>query len=263
MGWSSATPLPESFLYSLDATGPGIAELTRAGFPAELLADLGVRWDAVKRRVVYPLRDCAGKLVCLIGRETVGSDRGKYKVYVNEIGEMCRAWAYDFPYRDYRPASRDYLWLMHEEMVPPSDPDTPLLVVEGFKCAMWAILAGVPRGSVCAILGSTPTTSQIVQLERTGRRIILALDNDAAGRQGTSATIDRIGTPVCVFAYSDNRKQLDDIPLEELRPKLAAYMAPPVFEPIDEATLRAEMEFDVRNASMPPALVARRARATP
>lgn len=229
-GWVGQ-PLPEALLWALPSSGPGVDQLIRAGFRADLLADLGVREDTVKGRVVYPLRDLSGKLCAMIGRATDPRDAigAKYKVYTEEIGEMCRAWSVAFPWQDYRPHSHDFVWLLHEEMPPPdtAPEDAPLLVVEGFKVAMWALQAGMPRGSVCALMGSSATDAQIRQMERTGRPLVLALDNDSAGRKGTRALVEVLNQQIMLLQYPGGKKQLDDYTLDEAREILAPYVPRP------------------------------------
>lgn len=223
-------PLPEGLLYALPDTGPGIADLVAEGFDPYLMRQIGIRWDFVQHRIVFPLRDASGALACLIGRAVAGGPGGqangrppaKYKVYRAEIQRMCKEWEVAYDAEHYEPQNHALLWLGHEESVPhgASPVNTPYVVVEGFKAALWALQAGVPRGSVCALMGSSISVAQVIQLERTGRPIMLALDNDEAGWRGTDEMVKRIGAAVYPIQYIDGRKQLDHYSYAEVRTML-------------------------------------------
>lgn len=150
--------------------------LLEEGFSEEALCHFEVGYDGVHKRITYPLRDLHGNLVGISGRN-LEAGYGRYKIYDKEYV------AFGLPKRD-QINKRILLWNAHNVL--PSlhhQRGGAVLVVEGFKAAIWAYQAGITE--VVALLGSTMTEQQKWILAHLGVRVYLMLDNDLAGQQGT------------------------------------------------------------------------------
>ena len=91
----------------------------------------------------------------------------------------------------------------------------PILVVEGFKAALWAVQAGYKK--TVALCSASMTESQALLLIEHNKPVLLMLDNDEAGRKGTTSSeirLLRAGLDVSVVDYDFPAP--DDIPLEHL-----------------------------------------------
>lgn len=175
------TPVDESVL-GLFEYYP--TQLLDAGFTKETLYHFEVGYDQWHQRITYPLRDIKGVLVGISGRATLEDQVPRYKVYTREYG------LWRLPIRD-EPDKRCLLWNAHQVypqvyMRPPND--SVVVVVEGFKAAMWLWQSGIKN--VVALLGSYLSWEQMWLLERLGARVLLFLDNNYAGRNGTIKAAD-------------------------------------------------------------------------
>ena len=188
-------------------------EWLNAGFDADVLAEHEIGYDKVHRRVTVPIRDLDGNLLAISGRNSEGPS--KYKVYRTEFG--------DFMPPGYRPRIHDHLWRHH--LIP--DCDEPIIVVEGFKAALWLVQCGVD--SVVALMGAGASDKQIDLLYDTGRPIILMLDMDQAGRaaeQKTAIKMYRRGLSVSRAVYAAPVRQPDDLSVEQVYTSLTRLRNP-------------------------------------
>jgi DNA primase len=190
------TILPESilepYLRHREALPMDPTRLTRLGFSKELLSSLQVGFDPSKNRVVYPVRDIYGNLAGVVGGATLGT-MPKYLVYqggqnVPEQGIYRKAdygphFDTEFPGYVFRKSK--YLW--NFDSVYPrlffSQEVHTLVVVEGFKAAMWLLQHGYPN--TIALMTSKLSYMQKQQLVRLHAKIVLFLDNDEPGQAGT------------------------------------------------------------------------------
>ena len=186
-------PIPEGLLGLFDYCP---SSLLSAGFTEETLQSFEVGWDRWYNRITFPLRDMHGQLVGISGRNET-DDWPKYKIYDKEY----ETW--DLPARSLW-NKRTVLWNAHR--VYPSIYFNPeggdVIVVEGFKAAMWVWQAGIK--DVVALLGAYLTWEQKWILERMGSRVYLFLDNDEWGIKGTVKAANFLqpcGIPVFVLEY--------------------------------------------------------------
>ena len=163
-------------------------DLVKQGFDPKLLQKLEVGFDREAMRITFPIRDLLGNLVGISGRYVLTPDRDnpRYKVYKSD--DIMR-FAPDDPevqarYRAYDIKSHNFLWNMHN-IYPEAffgDLDT-VVVVEGYKACIWMIQQGIDN--TVALQGSRMTVAQESLLSRLGRTVILFLDNNKAGLEGT------------------------------------------------------------------------------
>lgn len=187
------------------------------GFTMETLKAFGVGVDKVHNRITFPLRDVEGNLVGISGRAMNINQEPRYKVYKEEY----KTWGLP----PYETDKGNLLWNAHtmfkQLQVTPGKP--PIVVVEGFKAAMWVRQAGIEN--VVALMTKRMSKAQEWILHRMGGTFILMLDNDSAGMDGTinvSNTLYDAGAPVHVVLYDGD--QPTDVPQDEI-PGLV-YSAP-------------------------------------
>lgn len=129
------------------------------GFKLETLREAETIYDKATQRQVFPHRDREGRLLGAIGRACQGQEP---------------KWHFYWDYRKGQALYRPFEFA----------PLRSTIVVEGVFDTLWLHQNGV--GNVVGLLGSTATSEQIRQLRNTpAEQIILALDNDVAGREGT------------------------------------------------------------------------------
>jgi DNA primase len=174
-------PLPEALLgvYDVDKPHPMLADI----FEPELLRRYDVGYDRRNHRITFPIRDLYGNLAGFSGRATArtppnsSGDIAKYKIYDKEIIKEYPDYKFDRSRHLYN-MDRVYPNLYYSEEV------QPLILVEGFKAALWLIQCGFPN--VVAFMGAALTTSGCALIQRLSSRIILFLDNDVTGRRKTA-----------------------------------------------------------------------------
>jgi DNA primase len=166
--------------------------LVRKGFSRDVLSSMQVGFDPSKSRVIYPVRDLYGNLAGMVGGSTQGT-MPKYLVY--QGGQDVPA-AGTYRPADYGPhfdaefpgyvfKKSKYLW--NFDSVYPriffSQEVRALVLVEGFKAAMWLLQHGYTN--TVALMTSKLSYMQKQQLMRLHARIVLFLDNDEPGQAGT------------------------------------------------------------------------------
>lgn len=148
-------------------------EWLEAGFDIDVLSDHEIGFDALNQRITVPIRDRHGHLVAVSGRAVHESQSPRYKIYKSEYRDYLPA--------GYRAAKGSVLWRHH--LLP--DSINSLIVVEGFKAAMWLVQNGFPN--VVATMGKNVTESQEGLLCAMRVPIIIMFDADDAGRKGAEA----------------------------------------------------------------------------
>jgi DNA primase len=202
------TTIPEKLLGLFDACP---TELLEAGFEESVLYDHDVGFDRTRNRITYAIRDLSGTLVGIMGRNAAGYS-GKYLPYMGpELGipnykfeKVQHLWRGDKVYATaFHATSKD-----------------PIYVVEGFKAALWLVQNGYEN--TVALMGSSISAAQVAILERIGNPVILFLDNDRAGRDGTQRAGYKLsGLRVLAVPYPDEAiKQPDDFDPAGLREAL-------------------------------------------
>ncbi len=187
-------------------------ELLQQGFKLETLRTFEVGYDKWFGRITYPLRDLSGKLVGLMGRNADGYGP-RYKVYTKEYP------MWGLPERT-EPDKRLLLWngFRVYTSLYLNAPTEPVVVVEGFKAAMWVYQAGVKN--VVALLGSYLSWEHQWTLERIGAPVLLFLDNNYAGRKGTfdAAEVLKRSLDVRIVEYPERLEADDDAQPDSLTP---------------------------------------------
>lgn len=176
-------PIEESLLGLFDYCP---LQLLQDGFDEKTLHHFEVGYDKWHRRITYPLRDLKGSLAGISGKATQPGQNPKYKVYTKEYG------AWHLPQRK-EPDKRKLLWNAHRiypEVYFNNPNASSVVVVEGFKAAMWLWQCGV--ANVVALLGSYLSWEQEWILQRIGSPVVLFLDNNYAGRNGAINAADRL-----------------------------------------------------------------------
>lgn len=181
--------------------------LKNAGFRERTLRHFEVGVDHAQQRVTYPLRNLYGELVGVSGRTLIKDVEPRYKIY------SARDLAKFGVSPEYATTSIKGAMLWHAHLVFPIvfRDASPIIVVEGFKAAMWTWQAGFHN--VVALIGSHLTKKQGEILARTGSEILLFLDNNEAGKHGTHAAAKVLVNKsiVKVVEYPDLRKQPDEL----------------------------------------------------
>ena len=152
--------------------------ITEKQFPEELLKKLGIGWCKAglqAGRIVYPVHNVKGELVAYIGRALTDKDeqqRGKYLVPSN-FHEHLELWNF------HRVKAKKKL--LH---------DFGLIVVEGFNDALRLIQHGFEN--VVALMGWSMSDEQEELILSVTDKIVLFLDNDTTGIDGTKKIHKRL-----------------------------------------------------------------------
>lgn len=176
--------IPESVLTPYRALCPRYMTDDR-GFQKKFLQKMGVGYDPATSRVVFPIRDTQGRLVGLTRRTTIGQEP---------------------KYLHTKFSKGDHLYLGEYLREPIRRGDT-CVIVEGHIDALrlYALTEGagktrtrvhkdldrqgVPLGAAVAIMGSSPTKTQIKLVLRSFSKVLLAFDNDDAGQSAHEITL--------------------------------------------------------------------------
>lgn len=186
--------LPESILAAYEHMP---TKLVEDGFRPDVLRYCEVGFDTFNNRITYPVRDLYGNLAGIAGGRAFDYQEPKYLVYSGkrtdrETGKTVPSnfgfwFDEDRQYDGYEFDNRDYLWgfdRAYPRLFFGKEQQT-LVVVEGYKAAMWCIQAGWLN--TVALMGSTLTYRQKQLLLRVrSNRIVFFLDNNDAGWDGTN-----------------------------------------------------------------------------
>lgn len=160
--------------YAPDAWQGVTAHLLAQGYAPRHLLQAGVAarghdgrlYDRFRRRLMFPIRDAAGRVIAFGGRALPGAPSGTPK-YLNSpegpLFQKGRTW---------------YDWYLARE---PLRARQRAVLVEGYLDVVTAHQAGVPEA--LASLGTSLTEQQVQALARVVEEVVLAYDADAAGEQ--------------------------------------------------------------------------------
>lgn len=173
-------------------------QLVQSGYQIPWLQYLQVGVDRKNWRITYPVRDIYGNLAGIVGGTMTGQ-LPKYRVYKgkrkdhlgNVIPSEYGEW-FDEEYPEYVFQNHDYLWNMdrvYPRLFFGKEGET-LYIVEGFKAAIWMMQHGY-RNTV-ALMGTSMSWKQQQLVLRMSSKILLFLDNDSAGQEGTLTIGDKL-----------------------------------------------------------------------
>jgi DNA primase len=170
------------------------------GFSEALLDEHCIGYDIHNKRITIPMYTKDGELIAISGRATLEGQEPRYKIYKKELGKC-------YPY-GYSPKTHSHLWRFDKC----NHMDGPILIVEGFKAALWAVMAGYKK--TVALCGASMTSSQAQLLIDHNKPVVLMLDNDEAGRKGTQSSGIRLSSAGLAISVVDyDFPAPDDIPL--------------------------------------------------
>lgn len=205
-------------------------DLVNDGFDPKLLKQLEIGFDKEEMRITFPLRDLYGNLVGISGRSVLSEEERdmmhnepRYKVYTKE--DFLRFVKGDpegeARYADYAIKNHHFWWNLHnvypEAFYGKLD---CVIVVEGYKACMWLLQHEIEN--VIAMQGNRMTREQERVITRLGCTVILLLDANEPGKEGTYDTALRLqkrGMRVLCCSYPDwaeSSTQPDDLEVDEL-----------------------------------------------
>ena len=181
-------------------------ELIADGFDEEVLMYHDIGYDTQKSRITYPVFTRAGELIAVVGRRPT-SEFGKYVPYSsNELLHLGV---------EYPPKYEKGLVFWREDKFFQTkdchDRSKPVIIVEGFKAALWLVQAGY--NNVMALMGTHVTDAHLHTLQTLGKTVILCLDGDRPGVISTVKNCYKLNeyckTLTCI--YPGGATQPDDI----------------------------------------------------
>lgn len=143
--------------------------LERAGLIAESQKRPGERYDRFRERLIFPIRNAAGRLVGFGGR-ALGDDKVKY-INTSETPSFRKGrllYGLDLAKRPIRESQR-------------------ALMVEGYFDVIGSVAAGID--GVVATMGTALTIEQARLLARFADEVVVGYDGDAAGEQAYRRSI--------------------------------------------------------------------------
>lgn len=181
-------------------------ELINDGFDEEVLQYHDIGFDINKCRITYPVINKDKKLLAIVGRRN-DTTYGKYVPYTEK--ELRDYGVEVFP--KYEKGSVFWREDKYFETLSCRDRTTPVIIVEGFKAALWLVQHGY--NNVMALMGTHLTDYHISTLEGLGKKIILCLDGDIPGIKSTIKNGYKLGKTMQVLAchYKRGATQPDDI----------------------------------------------------
>ena len=166
------------------------------GFAPETLQHFDIGWDGWHSRITFPIHDLVGRLVAVSGRAVHKQQVPRYKVYTKEYN----TWGIP-PRLGWN--KRTVLWNMHNvypvfhRTSAQAAADQYIIVVEGFKAAMWLWQCGYRN--VVALLGSYMSWEHEWLLTSLGCPVYLFLDNNEPGKLGQYDAAARLNRAVSVI----------------------------------------------------------------
>lgn len=196
--------------------------LLEAGFDKGVLKACDIGYDRRLNRVTYPIRDYRGRLVGVAGGRTEEEQWPKYLLYGKEELQPLLP---ETHVPDETMEKSNYLWNFDGVWASAyhGDYDGPVVVVEGYKAALWVVQSG--HAATVALMGTYISNRQIDLLLHLQNRIFLFLDNDEAGQRATEKAAWRLraqGASVHVVEYPRGAEdtQPDDLTAECVRETL-------------------------------------------
>lgn len=181
-------------------------ELTEEGFDEEVLQYHDIGYDKGKCRITYPVFDREGRLLSVVGRRPT-SEFGKYVPYSPK--ELLALGVEHTP----RYRKGNIFWREDKFFQTNSchDRTKPVILVEGFKAALWLVQAGY--NNVMALMGTHLTDEHISTLRDLGKTVILCLDGDKPGIISTVKNCYKLNEhcKVLICKYPGGATQPDDI----------------------------------------------------
>lgn len=207
-------------------------DLVEQGFKKDLLREHDIGYDKRFDRITFPIRDLYGNLIGISGRATMIGAEPKYLVYSGmrvvdgktlkgELGEWYPTYSSE--------GVRDHLWRMDkcwQRLQENKDGDEQLIIVEGYKAALWLVQNGWIN--TVALMGARMSQVQERIVRKLGLETFVMLDNNWAGRSGSTKICQRLGVssfPVYEVSYPDHLDddaQPDDLEEYELEEALCS-----------------------------------------
>jgi DNA primase len=155
----------EALTHYFTSKGYSAAELLQVGLVTERQSGEGV-YDKFRHRIMFPIRDSAGRMVGFGGRVLNPEDQPKFmnspQTALFDKGRLL--YALDLARKSIRTQDQ-------------------VVIVEGYLDVIALHQAGYTN--VVSPMGTALTEDQLRTLKRLTRRIVLALDPDAAGQKAT------------------------------------------------------------------------------
>lgn len=219
--------------YAPDGWSHLLDGMTRAGFDAELLANIGLVkrrregsgfYDAFRDRIVFPIRDEHSRIVAF-GARRIGDGEGPK--YINS------------PESAYYTKGRHLYNLDRALRVLQAGEASHAILCEGYMDVLAFFRAGLP--AAVANLGTALTASQAGRMSRAHKRWVLAFDADDAGMKAAVRAVqllDPLGVELRVLDLAG--KDPDEVLQNQGEGALrrAVERARPVDEFLFEATAR-------------------------
>lgn len=181
-------------------------DLIDEGFEEDVLQYHDIGYDKAKNRVTYPVFTRSGDLLAIVGRRPT-SEFGKYVPYTEK--ELIAMGLSQIP--KYEKGS--VFWREDKFFQTNSchDRAEPVILVEGFKAALWLVQAGY--NNVMALMGTHITDTHVRTLENLGKTVILCLDGDKPGIVSTVKNGYKLSRTLRTLTcyYKGGAKQPDDI----------------------------------------------------
>lgn len=194
-------------------------DLVRAGFSKDTLRSNDVGFDRERNRITFGLRDHRGAFVGVSGR-TVVDEEPRYKIYRSEFYSLVPSYALD---------KNRLVWGLdkfYEARIQGVAADSPVILCEGFKAAMWVKQAGY-EDAVC-VLGTHASFEQVTLLQRVTNQIVLFLDNDPPGIVATDSATRAFGAIDVRVANYDTTQPIspDDMPSARVAEAIEGALTP-------------------------------------
>jgi DNA primase len=199
--------------------------MTVRGFKPHILRAYDIGYDKQRDRVTFPIRDLYGNLVGISGRSVVG-EAPRYKIYKRGHrgpegwvpGDFGPNFDDEYPRYDIKKGS--FLWNADQAIPLVLNSELPLIIVEGFKACLWLIQCGFPN--TVALLTARMSMTQGDIIKTVGNDLILFLDNNQAGREGTRRVADELletnlNTRVAAYPPYAWAEQPDDLSCKAIR----------------------------------------------
>ncbi len=167
-----APPANDSLMRFLTKKGFSVTDIERAGMAFK--TDRGTYWDRFRNRVMFPLHNASGKIIGFTGRVLPGHENENTGKYVNspETPIFSKSKLL-FGFWKTKNAIREM---------------NTAVLVEGQMDFLMSYQDGITNA--VATSGTAMTAEHLKTLRRLAENLVLAFDNDGAGRAAAERTID-------------------------------------------------------------------------